>query len=495
MNQSGDIRIRRLLIITSWASLITGILTGIIASEGSLVGLAAALVAAIWVTAVSMIPLQVVSRPLVIDAVGMGGSLLVVTSMTLSGGTLSPYLILSFLPTMMASLWSGLRAGLATAGLTAALLLAVSLSQQTSMTQSIAIGSIHLVVATTVAQVRRVLHDTQVRATSLEASAAETNRRLEDLETANRLLARLAELTASSESSPIELGQTALNTLADLFPESSFTVAIDGANGPIVVARTGSSGRQMTEQRIDLEVGGRTVGYVRIASPQPLGHDELDRASVALEPLALAFSNVLLLQDLTTSAVKQERKRLARELHDEIGPSLSSLGLSLDVAMLQGYEQRELNEHLQRLRNQVSMMVDEVRTTVSDLRAPRAGSLRSFLGDLSIRLDRPFSFEELDERRPIRPSLSEPIYAICAEAIRNAVLHGEATTIAVKGWVNFDRGQISIVDNGTGFDPRSLPPGHFGVVGMQERARDAGLQFDIQSGFGGTRVRVGWGTE
>ncbi len=495
MEPVGDARIRRLLVATSWLGLVIGTLSGIIGADNLLTGLAAALIAAIWVTAVSMIPLQVVSRPLVIDAVGMGGSLLVVTSMTLSGGTTSPYLILSFLPTMMAAVWSGLRAGLATAGLTASLLLAVSLSQQTSATQSIAIGSIHLVVATTVAQVRRLMHDAEMRATSLEASAVETNRRLEDLETANRLLARLAELTASSESSPIELGQTALNTLAELFPESSFTVAIDGANGPIVVARAGLSGGQMTEQKIDLEVGGRSVGYVRIASPEPLLPEELGRATTALEPLALAFSNVLLLQDLTTSAVKNERKRLARELHDEIGPSLSSLGLSLDVAMLQGYEQRELNDHLQRLRNQVSTMVEEVRTTVSDLRAHRAGSLHTFLGELSTRLAHPITFDELDERRPIRPSLAEAVYGICAEALRNAVLHSEATTIAVRGWVNFDRGQIAIVDNGKGFDTRSLPAGHFGVVGMQERAKEAGLQFDIQSGAGGTRVRIGWGTE
>ena len=60
----------------------------------------------------------------------------------------------------------------------------------------------------------------------------------------------------------------------------------------------------------------------------------------------MGFSNVLLLQEITRNAIKEERVRLARELHDEIGPSLASLGLALDVAMVQGIEDPALAGNL-----------------------------------------------------------------------------------------------------------------------------------------------------
>jgi signal transduction histidine kinase len=49
-----------------------------------------------------------------------------------------------------------------------------------------------------------------------------------------------------------------------------------------------------------------------------------------------------------------------------------------------------------------------------------------------------------------------------------------------------------IEDDGHGFDPSDLPKGHFGVLGMRERAADAGLALDLTSGPDGTRVLIEW---
>ena len=195
----GDLRIRKLLIGTAWAGLIFGTLIGLSEYRETLfIGLVASLVAGLWVMALSVTPHQVLVRPLVIDAFALGGAILAVSSMTLTDGITSPYLILSFMPTMVASAWSGLRLGLATAGLTAGLLLAVTLSEQDTLPPSAAVVVLYFVVGATVAQIRRLLRDAELRADSLEATSVESRRRLEDLEQANRLLSQLAELAAAS---------------------------------------------------------------------------------------------------------------------------------------------------------------------------------------------------------------------------------------------------------------------------------------------------------
>jgi signal transduction histidine kinase len=488
-----DLRIRKLLIGTAWAGLIFGTLIGLFDSDRLLLGLVASVVAGLWVMALSVTPHHVLVRPLVIDAFALGGAIVAVSAMTLTAGITSPYLILSFMPTMVASAWSGLRSGLATAGLTAGLLLAVTLSEQDNLPPSAAIVVLYFVVGATVAQIRRLLRDAELRADSLEATSVESRRRLEDLEHANRLLSQLAELAAASETSPIDLGRTALDGLQARYPDASMTAAIIGEKGPIVVARTGVLPAEPHEERIDLTVSDRVVGYVRISASRSIPEEELKRAALALEPLALAFSNALLLQELTTNAVKEERTRLARELHDEIGPGLSALGLSLDVAMFQGSERRELTDHLQQLREQVGSIIDEVRVTVSDLRSSRSQSLRSHLAEISSDANTSVDLDGLDERRPVRPSLANAVYAICGEALRNAIGHSGATRINVKGWVDFDRGRVVIADNGTGFDPSHSPPGHFGLIGMRERADEAGIVLDMQSSPAGSRIVLAWG--
>ncbi len=473
--------------------MVVGILGGILTSDDPLLGLGAAVVAGVWVLALSVTPGQILRRPLVIDVLTLGGAIVAVAALTLTGGTSSFYLILSFMPTMVASAWSGLRVGVASAGLTAGLLLAVTLSREENPRNSIGLAALYLIVGATVAQIRKLLRDAEDRVSTLTESSAVSTRRLEDLEQANQLLAQLTELAAGADLSPIELGRTALDSLQSRYPDANLAAAIVGENGPIVVARSGTHNPSTHEHRVDLTIGDRQVGYVRIGVDTPLPEEEIARASIGLEPLALAFSNALLLQQLTTSAVKEERTRLARELHDEIGPTLSALGLSLDVAMFQSSERRELTDHLHGLRQQVGAIVDEVRVTVSDLRSTRIGSLRSYVTALSSQIGASVDLSQLDERRPARPSLAESVTGICGEALRNAVHHSGSTAITVKGWIDFDRGRVVIEDDGKGFDPDEVEEGHYGLIGMRERAEKAGIDLHVSSGNQGTRVVLSWG--
>jgi signal transduction histidine kinase len=142
----------------------------------------------------------------------------------------------------------------------------------------------------------------------------------------------------------------------------------------------------------------------------------------------------------------------------------------------------------------VTELVDDVRSTVADLRTERHGSLTTRLNEATHNLSPPPVLEvTLDERRPPRPSIIEDISAIVIEATRNAHHHSEAMTVRVKGWCDFDRGRVVIEDDGKGFDTRAEHPGHFGLVGMQERAVKSGARLLVVSAPGGTTIALEWG--
>ncbi|GBE20721.1 sensor histidine kinase DesK [bacterium BMS3Bbin01] len=331
----------------------------------------------------------------------------------------------------------------------------------------------------------------------LTKASAEATARIERLSRANSLLSRFIEEADSRELNPVTVGSSALEELSDSISMDGGVIALDGNDGPVVVARAGQEQPGTTRTVVPLSVGERSVGFVAITSQDELTRDDQTVVRDLLQPVALAFGNVLLLQDIAQRAVREERQRLARDLHDEIGPSLASLGLAVDLALLRHPADPDLAQHLQALRSSVTGLVEDVRSTVADLRMspqPSIGEVvRRIAGELPE--DSPMIDIRLEERRPPRPSLAPDIAAIVVEALRNAIAHSEATTIIVHGSSDFDEGRITVFDDGTGFDRDEVPGGRFGLVGMEERAERMGASLNILSTNRGTTVTVAWGPE
>jgi len=70
--------------------------------------------------------------------------------------------------------------------------------------------------------------------------------------------------------------------------------------------------------------------------------------------------------------------------------------------------------------------------------------------------------------------------------------HANARSIKVSGVVDFDRGWISIADDGRGFDKTQVPEGHYGLLGMKERADKIGGRLDVETGPRGTVISIEW---
>jgi signal transduction histidine kinase len=201
------------------------------------------------------------------------------------------------------------------------------------------------------------------------------------------------------------------------------------------------------------------------------------------------------LEQLTVS---RERNRLARELHDTLAHSLTALAVMLETAKayfdVDPHKSREL---LDRSLEATRAGADETRRALKSL---RASALEDMGLELAIRrlaesaASRFHLDLELDLQNPmpsLSPDVEQAIHRIAQEAIENVSRHAQAKRLRVHLSHNGRGATLIIEDDGRGFDPKETPSGHFGLVGMRERAELAGGRLTIESEKGkGTKVTL-----
>ncbi|MFZ0491803.1 MAG: histidine kinase [Acidimicrobiia bacterium] len=491
-------RLRRVLNVMAWMSLAIGVFVSFFVQETSSEVIAAAVLAGTYVIAQQMLPGSALSRGWVQDLLVTIGVLVTMTAAALTGGQDSPYVLLSLMPVLAAGTLGGFRPALAAAALGVAALTIISFETKSfELSTFLEWAALIVLVAVTSAQVRRLVLEARNREERLTEVTREATARIDRLRSANRLLARFVEEADAAELNPVTVGDGLLEELTDLMHLEGGVVALTGASGPIVVARAGHQTDTTRATTLPLAVGDRQVGFVTVFTIDDLSDRQLTLAKETIEPVSLAFANILLLQDIAQRAVREERHRLARDLHDEIGPSLASLGLAVDLALLRHPADPDLADHLHQLRESVTGIVEDVRSTVADLRMSPQPSLQEVVSRIAGDVPRggPAIDNRLRERRPPRPSIAGELAGIIAEALRNAINHASATSIVVHGSSDFDEGRVTVFDDGRGFERSAVPKGRFGLVGMEERAERIGAALNISSTSRGTTVTVAWGPE
>jgi signal transduction histidine kinase len=199
-------------------------------------------------------------------------------------------------------------------------------------------------------------------------------------------------------------------------------------------------------------------------------------------------------RDRLVRAEEEERGRLARDLHDGIGQTLTALTLTLDAAATCG-DPAEAARDLERARELARSATDDTRLAVERVRPPRlverglSSALRAMAstpgGRVHVTIGRGADVH-------IQPAEAElETYRIAQEAVRNALVHASASRIAVRLARTAGGLRLEIADDGTGFDQSSIDPRRLGLIGMRERAVAIGSELEIYSQVGvGTRVSM-----
>ena len=191
-------------------------------------------------------------------------------------------------------------------------------------------------------------------------------------------------------------------------------------------------------------------------------------------------------------ALAQERARIARDLHDDLGSSLTEITMLATVGPSRQLAANEASERMESIAGKSRSLVnalDEIVWAVDPERDSLASMVRylasyaeEYLTGMKIacRVQSPNSFED----RPIPGQLRHHLFLAVKEALNNAVRHGGATEIGFRVRVLDDRLCISINDNGAGFDPSDPSEGH-GLSNLRERLEQVHGYFKVETSPGG----------
>jgi PAS domain S-box-containing protein len=196
-------------------------------------------------------------------------------------------------------------------------------------------------------------------------------------------------------------------------------------------------------------------------------------------------------------AQEDERRRIAREMHDQFGEQLTSL--SREISALKeacngnadlSNRVRTLEQIAQQLDRDVDHLVWELRPTALDDLGLRA-ALTNYVQDWSARVKISAALHTsglLDDRLP--SEIETTLYRIAQEALTNVARHSKATNVDVILERHGDSVVLIVEDDGVGFEPidTAKEPGAdrgFGLLGMQERAAIVGATLQIESSSGG----------
>ncbi len=198
-------------------------------------------------------------------------------------------------------------------------------------------------------------------------------------------------------------------------------------------------------------------------------------------------------------AVLEERNRLAREMHDTLIQGCTGVSAVLEAASSAAEVAPPVSRQLlERARREARSMVEEARLAVWGLRQGEGGDLAEAVARLTERIGDesgiPVRFEKSGVGLPLGAEAQRSLLLLIREALQNGVRHASATSLAVR--LRFERRalEVSVEDDGRGFDcsPSALDPTrHYGLMGMRERVQKLGGEFDLTSAPGqGTSVGV-----
>ncbi len=255
------------------------------------------------------------------------------------------------------------------------------------------------------------------------------------------------------------------------------------------IARADGSIREVEIVVAALPDHGRTALQMAITDVTGLSHErrELERSRQELRQLSASL----------VDAREEERRRIARELHDELGQRLTALHMELS-SLKSTHRTAGFAKRIDAMMGMVDETVASVRRIATELRPLMLDDLGLIAAiewlaqswaqrmDIVVRLD-------LGEEDPnVSDSMAIALYRMVQEALTNIARHAHATRVSIRMRERAGELVLTVHDNGIGFAQKSLQrEGSHGLKGMRERAYMLGGQLEIgRSRIGGARIQV-----
>jgi PAS domain S-box-containing protein len=268
--------------------------------------------------------------------------------------------------------------------------------------------------------------------------------------------------------------------------------------------------------RAPLIVGGQMIGSIDVAASAPNAFQERHVASICevADQLAIAFQHNHLLDQVRANSARlralshqileiqeNERRHIARELHDEIGQSLTAVKINLET-ILRLPNTTTVEPHVVESIAIVERVLQQVRAISLDLRPSMLddlgleSALRWYLGRQVERagLTLEFTADLLNVQLP--PEVGTACFRVVQEALTNIVRHARARHVCLELRQRGSTLRLNISDDGIGFDPheaqaRAAHGASLGLVGMHERVLLAGGELIVEAAHGrGTTIRA-----
>lgn len=223
----------------------------------------------------------------------------------------------------------------------------------------------------------------------------------------------------------------------------------------------------------------------------------------SLEDISYTLDDLQKRQQLGVRIIKaqeEERKRVAREIHDGPAQSMANLVLRLEVCeRLLNIDASKAKGELQELKGLIRSNLQEIRRIIFDLRPMTLDdlglipTLRRLLGDFGEKNKIAVSLEVVGEERRFRPPIEITVFRLIQEAIQNVRKHAMATQVRVILEYDTEAILATVKDNGRGFDKEKVfasgQPDSYGLVSMRERAELVNGTVEIKTAPGqGTEV-------
>lgn len=252
---------------------------------------------------------------------------------------------------------------------------------------------------------------------------------------------------------------------------------------------------------VPIRSNGKILGFISLDSATP-GHftqSQAERLQSFADQAAIAIQNARLFDRAKHTAVMAERNRIANEMHDTISQTLWSISLISerlpDIWEINMAEGRRVLATLHQLSQNA---LAEMRSLLLELHPSslidaKLGVLIRNMADITANRTNLNITVRINHDDTLPPDVHFALYRVVQEALNNIALHALASQVEIDFTSQEGRVDMTIQDNGIGFDPSSIAPGHLGLSIMADRMINIGATLEtVSHPESGTLIRVSW---